>query len=207
MTTLIKNNQQKTHKSFSNSRWTLQQKSTLIEKYRLISIGELCEILGKTPKAISMKAARLGLNKNVISNQLNLSLSEKPVNWTDKQIYFLKNYYGKLANSTIVICDPFIASGITIQQIADKAYELGITKVKHLEPDVDLYNDNNIVSDKKKSRKKKRFFDNTEVKMLQNLIDSNIELKVVEIARLLDRDPSSISKKIKELKTLKTKNK
>jgi predicted transcriptional regulator len=39
--------------------------------------------------------------------------------------------------------------------------------------------------------------------MLQNLIDSNIELKVVEIAKLLDRDPSSISKKIKELKNKK----
>jgi len=198
MTTLIKNTNQKTHKPFSNSRWTFQQKSILIDKYKLLPIGELCEILGKTPKAISMKAARLGLNKNVINNQLNLSLSSKPINWTDKQIYFLKNYYGKIANSTIAICEPFINSGITIQQLADKAFELGITKVKHLEPDLTLYEQDN--TEVKKPRKEKRFFNETEVKMLQNLIDSDIELRVKEIAKLLDRDPSSISKKIKELK-------
>lgn len=182
--------------------WTQEQINALKKYYYNYSIDMILRMpifSDKTYHAIKNKVARLGLIKSG-ANYIEILNSKK---WSAEQIEFLQNNIDKLSYSSMANHKLFY--GFTKKDIADKASELKITKIRKIisvdtntiKGFFNTINANGTIDKRYKVPHLNKAFTSDEISIIIDGIQRNKSKK--ELSKLLNRPLSSIYNKIKTL--------
>ncbi|MBQ8993958.1 MAG: hypothetical protein IJ085_07605 [Turicibacter sp.] len=83
-------------KSDCNKKWTNEEIEFIIDTHGELSVGEVASILKRSPTSVYKKKFKLGLRTDK-----NLTFNKAERNWTDEELYFLKNNIDRLSYDEI----------------------------------------------------------------------------------------------------------